>query len=799
MSIKIKLIIIFSILSLFIVGVIGNNIYKVSKEQIELNQVEKLNNLSAVLSRLIHETQKERGASAGYLGSKGSKFRNILSEQKSSTDFRIAEYKNYLKSVDGSLDSDELKNEIKSLYNFLYKLDNIRSKVSALAISVKDEVKFYTDMNKHILNITAINARLSTNQELVKSLTAYTNFLKSKERSGIERAILSATFALNRFKKGMFAKWIKLVAEQDSYADVFLSITNEKTKDFYLQSMKDPSIQIVENMRKVALKKALVCDFGIDATYWFNSITNKINILKKVDDKISELNKKKIEELISQNNTKLIVNIVLGIFAIFVIVFSLIINKNILNNLEHLENGLKNFFNYLNKIDNTIEPIKNHSNDEIGKMITTINENILKTKENFDKDNHTFDEIVEKLALLSEGNFKEAKIDSTYSGNYERAKNAINRTISTTEEIILEIAKVLNELDNGHLNCKIKNDFKGDYLPIKTYINSMSQNLSDVIETIDSSLEKLANGDLDSTIEKDLPGDYNQLKTAINQTILQLSKIITNVNKSVTQIAFSSDEVSNAAVSLSTGATQQASSLEETTAAIEEMAGGISQNADNARKTNEISTKSSTMAKDGGKAVEQTVTAMSNIADKIGIIEDIAYQTNLLALNAAIEAARAGEHGKGFAVVASEVRKLAERSQVAAQEISQITTDSVEISKKAGTLLSTIVPSIEQTAELIEEISSASAEQDTGITQINYAMTSLDQVTQQNASASEELASASEEMSSQAEQLKNLVAFFKISSSGNSNFFTPSISKTTTTRVRKTKQATTSNSNFVQF
>ena len=216
-----------------------------------------------------------------------------------------------------------------------------------------------------------------------------------------------------------------------------------------------------------------------------------------------------------------------------------------------------------------------------------------------------------------------------------------------------------------------------------------------------------------------------------------------------------------------------ASKLEESTSAVEEMTGSINQNAQNAKTTNDISTSANRMAEEGGQAVNQTVEAMKEIATKISVVEDIAYQTNLLALNAAIEAARAGEHGKGFAVVASEVRKLAERSQLAAQEIGRITTDSVKISEKAGDLLKEMVPQIRKTAELIQEIAAASSEQDTGIGQINNAMVQLDQVTQQNAAGSEELASASEEMSAQAQQLMQMMDFFRVDDSRSGNAVRP--------------------------
>ncbi len=223
-------------------------------------------------------------------------------------------------------------------------------------------------------------------------------------------------------------------------------------------------------------------------------------------------------------------------------------------------------------------------------------------------------------------------------------------------------------------------------------------------------------------------------------------------------VAAASRQMSAGSEELSQGATEQASSVEEASSSMEQMASNIRQNADNAQQTEKIAVKSAGDAREGGKAVTETVNAMKEIAEKISIIEEIARQTNLLALNAAIEAARAGEHGKGFAVVAAEVRKLAERSQTAAAEISELSGTSVEVAEKAGEMLEKLVPDIQKTAELVQEISAASNEQNTGAEQINKAIQQLDQVIQQNAGASEELASTSEELSSQAEQLQASVA-----------------------------------------
>jgi methyl-accepting chemotaxis protein len=279
----------------------------------------------------------------------------------------------------------------------------------------------------------------------------------------------------------------------------------------------------------------------------------------------------------------------------------------------------------------------------------------------------------------------------------------------------------------------------------------------------------IATGRLDIALDMEAKGATGILA----QIIIMRSKLIDVVQQITSnsqQISIAATQVSNTAASLSEATTEQAASVEETSGSIEQMGASISKNNENAQNTDMIATVSAKAAKQGGQAVSDTVVAMKQIADKISIIEDIAYQTNMLALNAAIEGARAGEHGKGFAVVAAEVRKLAERSQIAASEISSLTKNSVEIAETAGVLLEKMVPDIIKTAELVQEISAASEEQSVGVSQIIKAMQQLDSVTQQNASGSEQLAATASEMQAQSENLINVVSFFRLEGSESLSF-----------------------------
>ena len=277
--------------------------------------------------------------------------------------------------------------------------------------------------------------------------------------------------------------------------------------------------------------------------------------------------------------------------------------------------------------------------------------------------------------------------------------------------------------------------------------------------------KQLADGNMTARIDVEQKDEIGILAAALIDMRDRLVAVVTDVAQATENVASGSQEMSTSSEQLSEGASEQAASAEEVSSSMEEMSSTIQQNSDNSTQTDQIARKTAESAEKGGKAVQDTVDAMKQIADKISIIEEIARNTNLLALNAAIEAARAGEQGKGFAVVASEVRKLAERSQKSAAEISELSSSSVEVAERAGELIGGIVPEIRKTAELVQEIRASSNEQSSGAGQINDAIVQLDQVIQRNASAAEEMASMAEELSSQSDQLRSTMSYFKLDES----------------------------------
>jgi methyl-accepting chemotaxis protein len=369
-------------------------------------------------------------------------------------------------------------------------------------------------------------------------------------------------------------------------------------------------------------------------------------------------------------------------------------------------------------------------------------------------------ELLEQTDILikgaADGELDKRADASLFVGGWNQLVKGVNDTVANIVNPLMVTADYVDRISRGDMPAIITAEYKGQYNLIKSNLNV----LINATNSITENAKEVADGNLMVVLRK--RSEEDALMEALQNMVTKLKDVVREVQSAADNVASGSQELSASAQQMSQGATEQAASAEEVSSSMEEMTSSIKQNADNSIQTEKIAIKSAADAKTGGKAVSETVAAMKEIATKINIIEEIARQTNLLALNAAIEAARAGEHGKGFAVVAAEVRKLAERSQKAAGEIGSLSTSSVEIAEKAGDLLEKMLPDIQKTAELVQEISASSKEQDSGAEQISKAIQQLDSVIQQNASASEEMASTSEELSSQAEQLKETISFFTI-------------------------------------
>jgi methyl-accepting chemotaxis protein len=779
LSVRNKLLVLLMMPLLAVAFFSGQVILERYQAKAELQKLSELSAMAVLIGNFVHESQKERGMTAGFLGSQGKNFADKLPQERAQLDAKLELFRAKLQQVNLELYSREFNQLVAQLNQQLTQLPQIRQQVDQLAIKNPQAIGYYTATNAKSLEIIAYMMRLAPTAEIALQVGAYVNFLQAKERAGIERAVLTNTFTAQRFAPGMYQKFIELLSAQTNYLEVFKTMASESARQQLQAILKHESVAQVEQMRQIALDKADTGHFGVDANVWFATITQKINQLKAMETFLSEeVQALASRSLASASQTLYFYALLLSILIAVVGVVTYKTLRSIVDPVVRLNKAMQlvdatGEFGHKVQIDqrdeigqmaysfNTLmdnlqaiifeinQVVKALANGQLDKRVTSAQKgdlNQLKTgiNESVDNIDQTIEQLASAVDALKQGAFN-VVVENNAAGRYGEILRDTVAAMANLNQTISGIIQVMDKMKSGQFQYRVEVDAQGDLQRLKEGINDSMQDLESALRDIIRVVSAQANGDLTQTISAPYLGDLLTLKEAINATMAKMSQIISRAVEATQVVSTASSEVSQGALDLSQRVQQQAAALEETSATMNEMSAAVQNNTQNAAEAVKVVIQVESKSNDGAAVMRQTIEAMDTIQESshkiveiVSLIDGIAFQTNLLALNAAVEAARAGEHGRGFAVVAGEVRSLAQKSAEAAKDIKHLIEETTvrvnhgtELATRSGDMLNEIKEAIYSVSQRISHIAEASEQQAEGVHQVHQAINQIDQVTQQ--------------------------------------------------------------------
>ncbi len=680
--------------------------YGIYQDTRKYDNVKVLAQLSVKISDVVHETQKERGMSAGFIGSKGAKFRDQLAKQRQLTDTKKRALLSFLKETGSKSFGADFDTRLGKALEKLDGLSQVRAQTDRLQISAKEMIRYYTQMNADLLDTVAVIVKKSDDVRIGNEINGYLNYLQAKERMGIERAVGTGTLAGGGFAEGMQVYFIKLIAQQEAFLKNFHYYAPANIIASYEAIFKDPTVKQVGEMEKALMYAKGFQGLNIPAQKWFDAITYKINKFKEVENMQSSHIIETASSLYQKAWYAMIAAFVVNTAIFLVIgVLALVMTRRFSRQVQSLRSGLRFFLAYIAREKDYIKPMKVEGSDEFAEMTQMINNQIEKITKIIEQDKRVVTEIEEVVHKVSNGFFGYSVKEKGASMEVEHLRSALNEMLASTREKFNELVNMLNHFSLGKFDYEIPEDkikgLNGDFGAVVTSARLLRENISELFAVIQNSGGNLRD----------------------NTRVLSAS----------------SDKLSHSAK-------LQRDAMEHTSKALVHMKESTRESVADIRKSSTMvdklthtSDKGLTLAAKTADAADEINEKVEAIDEAIAIIDQIAFQTNILSLNAAVEAATAGEAGKGFSVVAQEVRNLATKSAEAAAEIKLLvesakakSTEGKQISEEMISGYNALKAEINETKTVIEQVEEKSYRQEEEMTNIDQAIDKMETVVNQN-------------------------------------------------------------------